>query len=416
MTNKYIKNLTIFFIFYLSLILGFFYDENLNYGAYNDWVGAYLNPVKDFSQNFFSTLFNYDEYGQRHSPTYLIFLSTFLRFDFNLDQIRFLHLHLSLPLIYFFYKCLSLKFKNVKKIYLIVLSSVIFLSPTFRSLSIWPDSRLPGLMFFTITIYSFLKYQVSYSEKYAWHTSIFLIISSYISPNFSLFFPFFFYFFQKKLFIKKIIFLLVFNILASLPMLYYLFVLDINFLIAGKTPGIDGNTISLDFNISNKILIISTIIFFHLIPMFASKEHFSDLINFGKKKIIFIFPLSILLFYFFDYKIEFTGGGVFFNLSNFLFNNDYLFFLVAIIALISLIYLSSLHLSNLFIFSIMILSNVQNSIYHKYYEPLTLIVFFTLLQNVKAKKFLEKKLNLINIYILSVTYIIMRVFKNYFIL
>ncbi len=416
MKNEYIKNLSIFCILYLSLILGFFYDENLNYGAYKDWIGAYLNPVKDFSQNFSGTLLNYDDYGQRHSPIYLIFLSTFLRFDFTLDQIRFLHLHLSLPLIYFFYKCLHLRFQNVKQIYLVVLSCVIFLSPTFRSLSIWPDSRLPGLMFFTITIYFFLKYQTNYLEKYAWLTSTFLIISSYISPNFSLFFPFFFYFFQKNLLIKKLIFLLIFNILASLPIFYYLFVLDINFLVAGKTPGIDGNTISLDFNFSNKILIISTIIFFHLIPMFASKEHLSDLINFGKKKIIFIFPLSILLFYFFDYRIEFTGGGVFFNLSYFFFNNDYLFFLVAIIALLSLIYLSSLNLSNLFIFLIMIFSNVQNSIYHKYYEPLTLIVFFTLLQNVRSEKFLQKKLNLINIYILSSIYILMRIFKNYFIL
>ena len=45
-------------VLYLSLIFGFFYDENLNYGAYYDWVNAYLKPVNDFSKNFFQTLLN----------------------------------------------------------------------------------------------------------------------------------------------------------------------------------------------------------------------------------------------------------------------------------------------------------------------------------------------------------------------
>ena len=177
--NKYSFFLVLFsIILYFSLLFGFFYDENLNFGAYYDWVNAYLNPIKDFSKNFSETLLNYDSYGQRHSPIYIIFLSLFLKLNFSFDQIRFIHLHFSILLIVIFYKCLVLRFNNIDKRNLQLLSLVIFLSPTFRSLAIWPDSRLPGLLFFVVTIYFFLWFQKSNKEKYIWFTSISLIISS----------------------------------------------------------------------------------------------------------------------------------------------------------------------------------------------------------------------------------------------
>ena len=33
-------------VIFLNLIIGFFYGESLNGGAYGDWVGAYLNPIE----------------------------------------------------------------------------------------------------------------------------------------------------------------------------------------------------------------------------------------------------------------------------------------------------------------------------------------------------------------------------------
>ena len=147
---------------YLSLITGFYFNESLNGGAYGDWVSSSA-VIKDFSKNFFETLINYDNYGHRHSPVYLIFLSLFLKLDFSLDLIRLIHLHLSILLIFIFYKCLELKFKKIESTLLILLAFVIFFSPTFRSLSIWPDTRIPGLLFFTTSIYFFFKYEKSQS-------------------------------------------------------------------------------------------------------------------------------------------------------------------------------------------------------------------------------------------------------------
>jgi len=55
--NSNIINIVCFFTLYLSLIIGFLYNENLNYGSYGDWINSNLEPIKDFSSNFLYTLF-----------------------------------------------------------------------------------------------------------------------------------------------------------------------------------------------------------------------------------------------------------------------------------------------------------------------------------------------------------------------
>ena len=51
------KNFFFSILLYLSLIIGYLNSENLNLGAYQDWIGANLNPLIDFSNNFVDTFF-----------------------------------------------------------------------------------------------------------------------------------------------------------------------------------------------------------------------------------------------------------------------------------------------------------------------------------------------------------------------
>ena len=408
------KNVSFFLFFYLTLVIGFFFGENLNYGSYGDWIGSNREPIKDFSNNFTYTFLNFDSYGHRHSPVYLIFLSLFLDLGLDLNQIRLVHLHLCISLIIVFYQCLRLLFSNINNNYLFLLSLIIFLSPTFRSLAIWPDSRLPGLIFFVLTIYFFLRFKMTNNLRYTWYTCGSLLISSYISPNFSIFFPYFFFFFLKKIKFKELGFLLVFNFLASLPILYYIFILDVNFLAAGKTPNLSDESINFSFNFSDKLMIISSIIFFHLSPILIMDNFFNQFKNFLDKRFIIIVPLVVCLIYFFNYQLSYTGGGVFFILSNLLFDNNYFFYIGSFFFISFVLYIASLSLNNFFLLTLLIVSNVQNTIYHKYYEPLILIMFFTLIKYPGIESFLKKKNNIFYLYLLSVIYILMRVFKiNY---
>ena len=409
-----LNNILLLLFLYLTLIIGFIYGENLNHGAYGDWIGGNREPIKDFSNNFTYTFLNFDSYGHRHSPVYLIFLSLFLDLGLDLNQIRLVHLHLCISLIIVFYQCLRLLFSNINNNYLFLLSLIIFLSPTFRSLAIWPDSRLPGLIFFVLTIYFFLKFRKTDNLKYTWYTCISLLVSSYISPNFSIFFPYFFFFFLKEFGFKKLRFLIVFNFLASLPILYYIFILDVNFLAAGKTPSLNNESINFSFNLSDKLMIISSIIFFHLSPILIIDNFFNQFKNFLDKRFIIIVPLVVCLIYFFNYQLSYSGGGIFFILSNLLFDNNYFFYIGSFFFISFVLYIASLSLNNFFLLTLLIVSNIQNTIYHKYYEPLVLIMFFTLIKYPGIESFLKKKNNIFYLYLVSVIYILMRVFKiNY---
>ena len=414
---SHIKNLILLIGLYISLIVGFLFDENLNYGSYYDWINVYVPPIKDFSENFYETLINFDQYGQRHSPIYLIFLSFFVDLGFNLDLIRLLHLHFCLVLILLFYHCLKLRFQKIDRSILQLLSMFIFLSPTFRSLSIWPDSRLPGLIIFILSIYFFLKFlkKDDYPKILnAWLSAFSLILSAYISPNFSLFAFFTYFFFFKYLSTKNFCLLVILSTILSIPMFYYIFVMDVNFMTAGRTPGINGDSIDFSFNFANKFLIISTIIFFHLLPIIYLVTDHKKFFYFIKNKIIYFLPIFLVLVYFFDYRPEFTGGGFFYQLSIFMFENNILFYLISFYSLFWLYYFSTISKKNFSLIFIVIVSNVQNTIYHKYYEPLMLVLVFLLFTNLKFDNFFSKRVNLLYVYVFSFFYMFLRFFKNIF--
>jgi len=408
------NNIYLLLILYLSLLLGFYFGENLNYGAKPDWYYTNFPAIKDFSENLSKTLFNYDKYNHRHSPIYLIFLSLFSKIGINFDLIRFIHLNISTYLIYIFFKCLCLKFKKIDKNILFLLSISIFLSPTFRSLAIWPDTRIIGLIFFTLSIYEFLKFNNSKNIYFFYKNIIYVVASSYISPNFSVFIIFYYLFFLKYVEIKHIFLSIVLSSLLSLPALYYLFVLDINFLL-GQTPGANINeTVGLDFNISNKILIISTIIFFHLIPFMFDKKFLNEFIISIKKNFFFILTFLIINLYFFDYLQIFTGGGFFFHLSLLLFNNNLIFYFFSFFSLFIIAYFILSNLNNTILYILLILSNVQNTIYHKYYDPFVMILFFLLFVHFLPEKFLSRKKNLIFLYLFYLFFISLRIINNLF--
>ena len=155
--NDVYNYLLLFIILYLSLIVGFIFGEDSTGGAFIDYQGQKKVSL-DFAINFKDTFFNYDKYATRHSPILIIFLSLFEKLRLSDDIIRIIHLHIILFLPLGFFLCLKKKFKLTNEYYLGFLTGLIFLSPTFRSLSIWPDSRVLGLTVFIFSVYFYLKF------------------------------------------------------------------------------------------------------------------------------------------------------------------------------------------------------------------------------------------------------------------
>ncbi len=362
-------------LLYILLIGAFILNIDPNGGAFKDF--EYHSMVaKHFADDFYRTLYSYDRFATRHSPVFYIFLSIFYKFEFNENIIRLIIVHLGILLPLIFYKCLKFKYDRINSQSLIYFSCIIILSPSFLSLTIWPDSRIFGLVFFCTSIFYFLKFKKKFKFKHSIKCIIFYSVSSYLSPNFSLFSIFYFYnFFIFYKFKKEIFLIIALNILLSLPAIIYLFSLENIFLFRTAVPS---DKISSEdfFNISNKILIISSIIFFYALPFIFTQ---SIKINFKKIKILIItiFFLIVLSRYF-NYNYNFTGGGIFFKISYYLFNNNLLFFIICFFSLITIINLFQKNYNNLILFLLLLASNPQYTIYHKYYDPFLLILFTTL--------------------------------------
>ncbi len=376
--NHFKKEIAFFFFLYITLIISFFLGENSTGGAISDYINQ-KKASQEFASDFFNTFYEYDTYRTRHSPVLIIFLSFFERINLPDFSIRLIHLHICLVLPFVLYKCLNIKFYETNKKILFFLSSLVFLSPTFRSLAIWPDSRLLGLILFVMSIYYFLKFEESKNFKFAICNVIFLALSAYLSPNFSVFSIFFFTKFALNYGIlsKKIFSIILINLVLALPIFYYIFVLDVNFLIKTAAVGIEENEKIIFNNLFNDVLITFSIIFFYLIPFL-----FFKIIRIGnilklKNFLISISIFSICVFYF-DYNYFYSGGGIFFKISNLFFENNYLFYLISFFAILIIYPLISKNYLNIFLFMLIILNNPQYTIYHKYFDPFLLISFFTI--------------------------------------
>ena len=144
------------------------------------------------------------------------------------------------------------------------------------------------------------------------------------------------------------------------------------------------------------------------------KKFLKDVIYTKKINYFLVIFLLIVNIIFFNYSINYTGGGIFFQVSNVIFDNNIFFYIVTFFSLLVLINFSAENLNNFLIFIILIISNIQNTIYHKYYDPLVLILFFTLLNTSLNLKFFKNRTNIIYVFGFYFVFILIRVFKNYF--
>lgn len=422
--NTY-RQFALLIFLYLTLIVGFYFNEDSLGAARTDYASMKIISLF-FSENFLYALFNYDDLNvggpvTRHSPIFLIWESLFWKLNFKDVFFRLINLHFCLLIIFIFYKCLKYKFTNVNNIILTFIASAVFLSPTFRSSSIWPDSYLFGLFFFLISIYLFLKFEKETKKErklfLALLNTFILAVSAYISPNFSLFSIFyFFYYFKYFKFSRELIFIIILNLILSFPAFYYLFVLDINFLAPGDKFQFEENVFTL-LNLSNKIILLPTLIFFHFIPFlpYILKNINFNLIFKSKKEIFLISLFFLISAYIFDFKYTYEstkGGGLFYQLSQFFFSNNFLVFFISYFSAILIYVLSYKNLRNILIILLLFFSNPQITIYHNYFEPLLYILIFLILDIKFSNHFFLEKKNISYIFIFSILFLTLNLIKN----
>ena len=137
--------------------------------------------------------------------------------------------------------------------------------------------------------------------------------------------------------------------------------------------------------ISKNLPIFSSIFLFYFLP-FHIISLFKEKKILVRKKVYyiigFLFLLSLYYLNIFDYLKDTTlGGGAFLKINQLFFNENYFFFITIIFfGAISIKYFSEISKKNLIlILSIIIIYCTAKHIYQEYFEPLLLIILFSLL-------------------------------------
>ena len=417
------NNSVVFFIFFLTILLGYYFNEDSLGGAKNDFL-YHFKLSDNFKLNFLESWnkFGTDEHGwkTRNSPIFWIFLSVINKF-LEIDLIRLLNTGISLLISIFFYKCLIIKFKSINHMHLCLVACSIFLSPTIRSLSIWPYSLAWALLFFLISIYYYLLFEQSNDPYKKLELSIknilFLVLSSYIYPSFSVFYIYFFLcffnYFGKS---KKILYIIIFSLILSVPAIYFVISRDF-FQSIRAAEGLSVSIFTV-LNPSNKITIISSLFLFFIIPFLNFKKTYLDILNNLKiSSFLFIISFCFLNFYFFDYpyiKGVGFGGGFFHKISNHVFENNTILFISSFFSIIIIFCSFSKVKINYLLFATLIAFNLQLTIYNKYLDPLIIIIVFLLFKIDMKNLFFEKKYNFLQLYFFTSIYLFMGMFKDFF--
>ena len=387
--------ISLFFLFYLSLVLGFILNEDSAGGAYPDY-DFHLNIRDFFLADTWAGFKNYLGTGSTHSPIFIVFLKYLLIFDETFGRFIFLNLCIFIPLIFF--KILKEKV-NVNIFFIFYLSNFFFLSPYFRSTSIWPGDENLAILFFLISIYFYVLFLKANIEKdkliYIFFNVLFLAISSYFRPVYAIFTLFYFYEFVLKN-IKLNFFLLytLISIILALPAFYYVFILKVTFFFDSVS----------NFNLINSIALTYSVLIFYLIPFIFLAKNSLKIIKFNYVNFCFTILFSILVFLFFNYQTE-TGGGILFMLQNSFFKGNYVFtILFALSFYFCNQYLEINKIKNFILLSILLFFELDGHFYMETYDPLFLICFFLLFDIKIAHNFFNesvlRKINFLFLYLL----------------
>ena len=382
----------LFFLFlYLTVLLGFYFDEDNLGGAIPD-ATSHFKMSEEFNKNFLYTLENFGEYSglvTRNSPVFWIFLSIFEKY-FSYDMIRFFNTLIIFATAVVFYKSLLLKFRDIQSYHLLILSSFIFLSPSLRSLAIWPYSLIWGLFFFLLSIYYYLKFEdhLNFNKSFIILSNV--IFAAYLYPAFSVFYLFYFLQILKKIRKLDCFKLIFFSFLLSIPCIIYLLSKDLNTIFTTAQGVAEGVSFSKSLNISNKILIIGSIFLYLILPIININEIFLKVKKISFINILFISIFFLANIYFFNFPHSYWGGGFFHKVSNILFENNYLFFFSAFFSILIIYILIDKKFNNYLLLIILILYNPQLTIYIKYFDPLIFMIFLTLFDFDLKKHFVNK--------------------------
>ena len=391
----------------LSYIFGFFLRENIAGGAEADFLKFTWPLIQSFKNDFFYTIKNYGSFGEGNLPLFHILNAYLNPLTFNEFYFQGSITIISVINVIIFAQIIKKKYK-FKKIDAYLYSSIFLILPFFRSSAFWGITENFGWLFLLLSIKYFNCYEEEKKKDKIYYIFLICLFSSLAlyTRSYLIFFPLFII--LKSLFYRDFYLLkhsILFYILFSIPGIQLIFLWDGIFMLG------DNNDINLIKDFHNPKFILKNLpIFFSIFTFYLIPFEFLNKISYTKKNFfIFFCILATLLFLdflnVFDYLINLNvGGGVFLKLNNIILDNNLFFFFLSssVGLLIILKYFNFSKKNKILIFCLLIFC-FPRYILQEYFEPLVIIIFFTLLDlNKFSYKTLHKSKT---IFVYSIYYI-----------
>ena len=390
-------NLILYFALSITVCVGYFFGEDSSGSGgfpadFNDtW------PILQIIEN--GEYFNFSEYTI-HFPLHYYILYILNLLVESKDTVRLVFTFISLIAPYLFFLILKERFLNISLNKLFFFSQVIFLLPSFRSGAIWANTQLTALIFFMISIFYFLRWEnrrSNFINKDLVLQCFFLSLAVYSRQLYAIVFIYIVYIYSLKLDFKEFIKASILIFIFSWPGIFLVFSVPTTL------------TTTFDFNFANSFIVNTSIISFYLIPIFfifglnnLKGLKMTKISNSHYLIILFSFLLVIFSLLSFDYNPS-LGGGFFIKLSMIVFNNLYFFFFTSFVGIILIMFIFKENKNSAILFLLLIFGFSSYQIFQKYFEPMLIILLFSIINFKQTKLILN---NYKNIFL----------FKSYFLL
>jgi len=402
------------FIVFFSFIAGFILREN-SAGAGGISGDFYLiwKNLELFKNGILDNL-NSQEYNDSRTPLAYILHVLFNPFIETQNQFRLSVLFISMLCPIVFYLTLREKYKNIDISLAVLISSLILLSPYFRTTAFWGLGENYAILFVLISYLLFQK--INFVSAHVNNKKIFFLFLLTLSSSLCVYFdqklliiPFVVFIsiiFNKKINNKIKILLICFYLILSIPLLYLIF-------LWGSILPPDAQSsrqVGVKFNIFN-IGYASTIISFYLIPfLFFQKEKFIDIfINFFKKENLLYFVLFLVYLFFVLFFADFSnvrtyGQGVVHKFISLFWTDINLKFVFTLLAffiswIVLCIFLKNRILDKIIIYYFLIVSFFIYPVFQEYFDPIIIILIFTFFQKKIVINF--KNISILTLYLSS---------------
>ncbi len=391
MTKINKTNIFLYFIFSISLFIGFYLSEDTaGHGQsvidFNDTWYNVSDPSKYFQVQPGETVALEFKFPLHYYISSLIYK---IVQDQEIFRLVFISISLFTPLIFF--KCLSEKYKNIDNNNLFLLSLILFVLPSFRTAAIWPNTQITALIFFLASLYYFIKWENKKNfknlNKDIILSLIFISLAVYTRQIYAIIYIYYLFVIFLKCKFNYLFKVILITVVFSLPGFYIIFFKNIR-----------AATLLFNMEFQNSLLINPSILAFYLIPFFSILSlNNINFIKFNFKKdliyIILVLLIVAVSLKFFNYNFK-IGGGFFLKLSLILFDNLFLFILTTILGYLMIYKICKDNIQNILIFSLLILIFTSKYILMKYFEPMFFIILFILIRSKAPGVFLLKSKNI----------------------